>query len=594
MPIDLGDGMKIRRRLQHHQIVRQTAELRHGIRAGYRNRDHDPGRSRLVAHLNSRMHRRSHGDTVIGQDDRPSLQRRERTAATQNLDPAPDLLLLLSDDLQDLRFAHRDGGSGIDVDRPILGNGPEATLRIERIREFSADQQIEIGSQIPGDFVADLGPASRNRQDQKARRSPIGLQGSGKPLSRIFAILKHRCLLLEYFIPYHNKSLRSDCAIIPADFSRPKDAETVQSSLPLIDDFRSIVVDTHPLIDLRAPVEYERGSFPDTVNLPLLTDEEREAVGTTYKREGNEAAVALGHRIVSGKVKEKRIAAWIEFIREHPDTYLFCWRGGQRSRIVQEWLAERGVVVPRIKGGYKAFRRYLMEESLRLAKNKEILVIGGRTGSGKTLLLRKIPEAIDLEGIARHRGSAFGRYATPQPPQIAFENALAYAQIRHDEGGYRHLVIEDESRNIGQRYIPPELFEEFQKGKVILLETPLVKRIEITYDDYILYAQKEYDEAHARGVAPYDWFETMQHNFRRIRKRLGDERYRRFSAMLEAAWEEQQRTGNPEGHKIWIRALLEEYYDPMYDWQISRKSERIVFRGDEREVLEYLASLRKE
>ena len=368
----------------------------------------------------------------------------------------------------------------------------------------------------------------------------------------------------------------------------------MQSSLPLIDDFRSIVTEARPLIDLRAPVEFERGSFPGAVNLPLLTDKEREAVGTTYRHEGNEAAVALGHRLVSGAAKEERIAAWIEFIREHPDTHLFCWRGGQRSRIVQEWLAQRGVVVPRLKGGYKAFRRYLTEESLRLARAKEILVIGGRTGSGKTLLLKQIPEAIDLEALARHRGSAFGRYAAPQPPQIAFENALAYAQIRHDEAGHRRLVIEDESRNIGQRYIPPEIFAEFQKGRVILLETPLEERIGITYDDYILYAQKEYDEAHAHGVAPYDWYETMQHNFRRIRKRLGDERYRRLSAMLESAWEEQQRTGNPEGHKTWIRALLEEYYDPMYDYQISRKSERIVFRGDREAVLEYLASLRKE
>ncbi|WP_456432730.1 tRNA 2-selenouridine(34) synthase MnmH [Nitratifractor sp.] len=366
------------------------------------------------------------------------------------------------------------------------------------------------------------------------------------------------------------------------------------NTLPLVEDFRSIVTEAHPLIDLRAPVEFERGSFPDTVNLPLLTDEERAAVGTTYKQQGNEAAVALGHRIVSGAVKEARIAAWIDFVREHPDAYLFCWRGGQRSRIVQEWLAERGIVVPRLKGGYKAFRRYLMEESLRLAQAKEIFVIGGRTGSGKTLLLKKIPESIDLEALAHHRGSAFGRYAAPQPPQIAFENALAYAQIRHDEAAHRRLVIEDESRNIGQRYIPPEIFAEFQKGRVILLETPLEERIEITYEDYILFAQREYGEAHARGEAPYDWYETMQHNFRRIRKRLGDERYRRFSAILASAWEEQRRTGNPEGHKAWIRALLEEYYDPMYDWQIERKKERIVFRGDRKAVLEYLASLRKE
>jgi tRNA 2-selenouridine synthase len=229
-----------------------------------------------------------------------------------------------------------------------------------------------------------------------------------------------------------------------------------------------------------------------------------------------------------------------------------------------------------------------MEESLRLVREKEIRIIGGRTGSGKTLLLKRIDEAIDLEGLARHRGSAFGRYARPQPSQIDFENALAYALICHDAAGYRRIVIEDESRNIGQRYIPPEIFSAFQEGGVLLLETPLEERVEITYNDYILYSQKEYDEAFRRGESPYGWYETMRHNFKRIRKRLGDERYRRFSTLLDEAWREQQRTGNPEGHKVWIRALLEEYYDPMYDYQIEKKKERIIFRGNAEEILAYL------
>ena len=359
-------------------------------------------------------------------------------------------------------------------------------------------------------------------------------------------------------------------------------------AVPLFDDYRSLVTEKRPLIDLRAPVEFAKGSFPGAINLPLLNDRERERVGTTYKEQGNAAAVALGHRLVSGTVKEERIAAWIDFAREHPGTVLFCWRGGQRSAIVQEWLAERGVLLPRIRGGYKAFRHYLMEESLRLAREKEILVIGGRTGSGKTLLIERIPEAIDLEGIARHRGSAFGRYARPQPPQIGFENALAAAQILHDHAGHRRLVIEDESRNIGQRYIPPELFAAFQQGGVLLLETPLEERIEISYEDYILYAQREYDEAHARGEAPYDWIETMRHNFDRIRKRLGGERHRRFKEMLESAWEYQQRTGDPSRHREWIRALLVDYYDPMYDWQIDKKRDRILFRGDREAILAWL------
>ena len=363
-----------------------------------------------------------------------------------------------------------------------------------------------------------------------------------------------------------------------------------QSPSPsLVDDFRSIVVEQRPLIDTRSPVEYARGSFPGAVNLPLMDDAEREQVGTVYKREGHDAAVRLGHQLVSGTLREERIRSWLDFLERHPDAYLFCWRGGQRSQIVQRWIEEAsGRLVPRLEGGYKAFRHYLMDESLRLARSKEIYILGGRTGSGKTLLIDQIPEAIDLEGLARHRGSAFGRYARPQPSQIDFENALAYAQIRHDAAGHRYLLLEDESRNIGQRYIPPEVFQAFQRGKVLLLETPLEERIEITYRDYILFAQREYAEAHARGESPYDWYETMQHNFRRIRKRLGNERYERFSRMLEEAWEAQQRSGETQQHKEWIRALLEEYYDPMYDYQIEKKKERIIFRGSAGEILDYL------
>jgi len=319
-----------------------------------------------------------------------------------------------------------------------------------------------------------------------------------------------------------------------------------------------------------------------------MNDKERELVGTTYKQKGNQAAVALGHEMVSGSIKEGRVQAWLDFVDSHPDAYLFCWRGGQRSQIVQQWIHEAGIVVPRLHGGYKAFRNYLMEESVRLAADKQIVIIGGRTGSGKTLLLEQLDDAIDLEGLANHRGSSFGRFATPQPPQIGFENALSYAQIEHDEAGYNRLIIEDESRNIGQCYIPHEVFDIFQQGSVILLERSLEERIEITYDEYVIASQADYERHHANGTTPYSWIEVMQHNLDRIRKRLGHENHRELSDMLQMAWEHQKRTGNPQEHKIWIRHLLERYYDPMYDYQIERKNERIVFRGSADEILDFL------
>jgi len=362
-------------------------------------------------------------------------------------------------------------------------------------------------------------------------------------------------------------------------------------SLPIIDDFREVVVNKRSLIDTRAPVEFAKGSFPKAVNLPLMNDEERELVGTTYKQKGNEAALKLGYQLVSGKTKDARVQAWIDFVAANPDAFLFCWRGGDRSRIVQEWLHETGITVPRLKGGYKAFRNYLIDQSREIAAKKEIIIIGGRTGSGKTLLLKKLPNAIDLEKLANHRGSSFGRYATPQPTQINFENALAYELISKDEAGYDQIIIEDESRNIGRCYIPDEVFASFQQGRVIQLEATLEERINITYDEYIIASQADYERHLASGDAVYPWIEVMEHNFDKIRKRLGSQNHRLLKEMLREAWEYQQRSGDASRHKEWIALLLERYYDPMYDYQLRNKQDRIIFGGTADEVLAFLGSM---
>ena len=359
-------------------------------------------------------------------------------------------------------------------------------------------------------------------------------------------------------------------------------------TLPTTEQYRDIVLQRTPLIDLRAPVEFAKGAFPEAVNLPLMSDEERHLVGIRYKEAGNDAAVALGHQLVSGETKAARVAAWIDQVQSAPQTLMYCFRGGQRSQIAQQWLHDAGITIPRLRGGYKAFRSYLIEQLEHITLEKEILVIGGHTGSGKTILLQKLSESIDLEALANHRGSSFGRYASPQPTQIDFENALAYALITHDAQSHRRLIIEDESRNIGRVYIPPALFGQFTQAKVILLEASLQERIEITYDEYILAAQADYAAALASGQIPYSWFETMQHNFKRIRKRLGDQGYREMSALLDEAWKHQLSTNDPSRHKAWIERLLQDYYDPMYAYQIEQKRERIVFRGDKKEIIEYL------
>lgn len=358
--------------------------------------------------------------------------------------------------------------------------------------------------------------------------------------------------------------------------------------LPLTEDFRRIVLENRPLIDVRAPVEFGKGAFPQAYNLALMNDEERHLIGIRYKEQGNASAVALGKTLV-GPVKEARVQAWVDFMQVHPDAYLYCFRGGQRSQIAQAWLKDAGIVIPRLKGGYKAFRQFLMQESERISAASNTLILGGHTGSGKTLLLHQLQNSIDLEGLAHHRGSTFGKFVTPQPSQIDFEDTLAYALIQHEAKEHRTLVIEDESHNIGRLYIPKPVFSSLKKGQFILLETPMAERVEIIFEEYVINALADYRKVYA-NEGTQQWYDDANKGIDRIRKRIGYERYSSIKILFEDAYRLQENSGELSAHKVWIEMLLAEYYDPMYDYQIEKSSIPKVFRGSAEEILEYIQS----
>ena len=359
------------------------------------------------------------------------------------------------------------------------------------------------------------------------------------------------------------------------------------SDLPLSNDFKSIVLESRPLIDVRAPLEFEKGAFPHSVNLPLMNDEERHLVGIRYKKQGNDEAVKLGYTLVSGSSKEERVKAWCDFAQKHPDAMLYCFRGGQRSKISQEWMEAAGTPIVRLKGGHKAFRRYLIEETERSCDRFQPIILGGRTGSGKTILLQQIQNAIDLEALANHRGSSFGRHITPQPTQINFENALAYAMIQKLELGFKHLVFEDEGKNIGRDYLPDTFAECLSQAPLVILETPMQERVEITFEEYVTAAQEKYQKA---GYSdPFnEWKYDIERAIERIKRRLGGLRYQNLSDIFKNAVAEQIKSGSLDSHKEWVEYLLREYYDPMYDYQIRKRSEQVVFRGSSEEILSYL------
>ncbi len=352
-------------------------------------------------------------------------------------------------------------------------------------------------------------------------------------------------------------------------------------------DFKSIVLEEKTLIDVRAPVEFEKGAFPHAVNLPLMSNEERHLIGKTYREKGHDAAVALGYSLVKDEIKQQRVDAWLEVIKKDPHAMLYCFRGGERSKISQEWIAEANREIVRLEGGYKAFRHYLISETERSVERFTPYVIGGRTGSGKTILLNRLENAIDLEGLADHRGSSFGRKVNEQPTQINFENALAYALIQTLEKGHTSLIFEDEGTFIGRLYVPSVLAEYLKKAPLIILETSQEKRIEITFDEYIVKAQESYASTYGEDALQI-WIESIRSAMFRIRKRLGAKRYEVVNRLFDEAVEMQKQSNVLEKYKIWIAYLLKEYYDPMYDYQIEKNAERIVFRGTEQEIEAFL------
>jgi tRNA 2-selenouridine synthase len=181
--------------------------------------------------------------------------------------------------------------------------------------------------------------------------------------------------------------------------------------LQSITDFKQLFLSDTPMIDVRAPIEFIKGAFPSSINAPLMNDDEREAVGTCYKEHGSDAALELGHQLVFGDVKAQRLHHWKNLTNTHPDGIFYCFRGGLRSRITQQWLNDIGIDRPYVEGGYKAMRTYLLEQLQQRASEGNFLVLSGRTGSGKTEVINDWPHSIDLEGLAKHRGSAFGNTA---------------------------------------------------------------------------------------------------------------------------------------------------------------------------------------
>lgn len=289
-----------------------------------------------------------------------------------------------------------------------------------------------------------------------------------------------------------------------------------------------------PLIDVRSPGEHAQGHIPGSINVPLFSNEERSEVGICYKRQGRDAAVLLGLRLVGPRlgdlVEQARRAAPAGRIAVH------CWRGGERSASVA-WLLDKAGFdqVFTLKGGYKAFRRYMVE---RFGHPWDLRVLGGYTGSGKTELLALLKEmgeqVVDLEGLARHKGSAFGGLGQAgQPSTEHFENLLWRELGTLD--AQRPVWVEDESLMIGRVRIPERFFERMRASTLYFVDMPMEDRVMRLVDEY-------------GGTT----VEELKEPVRRIEKRLGPQH-------CKAALEALDRGDLAEVARITLR-----YYDKAY------------------------------
>jgi len=344
------------------------------------------------------------------------------------------------------------------------------------------------------------------------------------------------------------------------------------------------------MMDMRAPAEFYQGAFPSAHSLPLMSDEERAEVGICYKKHGQDAAIELGHSLVSGSLREQRMAQWSEFAQTHPQGYLYCFRGGLRSQTVQKWLREAGTDYPLIEGGYKAMRQFLLAELERSVEQADFVLIAGKTGTGKTKVIERLSRSVDLEGLAVHRGSSFGQLLEPQPRQIDFENSLSIALMKLLAGGEQRVYLEDEGRLIGRLYLPDVLQEKMKKAPMAVVEQSMTERIDVVVEDYVLDLGRRFTVAHGEAGAGLHC-EKMQSDLARIRKRLGGERYEVVSGLMNAAFEQQWHDGDLSLHREWIAALLGQYYDAMYDYQLSKRSGQEMFRGTRDEVINWATQL---
>jgi len=305
------------------------------------------------------------------------------------------------------------------------------------------------------------------------------------------------------------------------------------------------LAETTPVVDVRSPSEFAAGHIPGAFNIPLFDDLERAAVGTIYKKEGRIPAIKEGLNL-SGPSLNKKLEEALK-ISDNGKLLIHCWRGGMRSEAMA-WLFSLGDIVTGVlEGGYKSYRHHVLD---CLSTKRKMIVLGGMTGSSKTHVLRYLKargeQVIDLEGIANHKGSAFGSLGQPpQPTTEQFANNLftEWRRLNNDLSFW----VEDESRNIGHVFMPEKLYLNMQDTPAIILMMDIRTRLPRLIDEYASYPA-----------------EILKASVMKISKRLGGDNTHDAIKAIESG----------DFAKAIEITLI--YYDKAYMYGLKKKSEKNI------------------
>lgn len=237
-----------------------------------------------------------------------------------------------------------------------------------------------------------------------------------------------------------------------------------------------------PVCDVRSPSEFCAGHIPGALNIPVFSDSERERVGIRYKKEGRISAIMEGLDMAAPQMSEKLGQALK--ITSDNQLLVHCWRGGMRSEAMAWLFSLAGIKTFVLEGGYKSYRHFILG---KLSEKKKMIVLGGMTGSSKTHILIHLKslgqQVIDMEGLANHKGSAFGSLGQlPQPSTEQFANLL-YDQWKGIDPEYP-FWLEDESRNIGSVFMPDPLYENMQKAPAVIIMMDVKTRLPRLVEEY--------------------------------------------------------------------------------------------------------------